>query len=136
MLIAAVQLKPTPLPMPYKDPKVKKEKHAEYSRKHYLANQTEIKQKTKTVKAIEKAKWYIFKATLKCTNCGFSHVACMDFHHEDPTTKIDSVHRLINNGQFDLAQEEMKKCIVLCANCHRIHHHEERLKKKKQSPAF
>ena len=49
MLIAAVQLKPTPLPMPYKDPKVKKEKHAEYSRKHYLANQTEIKQKTKKI---------------------------------------------------------------------------------------
>lgn len=116
--------------MPYKDKEVKKAKHKEYSRKHYEQNREEIKLKTKTVKAVEKAKWYIFKATLKCTNCGFSHVACMDFHHEDPTTKIDSVHRLINSGQFALAQEEMKKCIVLCANCHRIHHHEDRLKKK------
>ena len=77
------------------------------------------------------AKWYAYKATIKCVNCGFSHIACMDFHHEDPTTKLDSVHRLVNNGQFALAQEEIKKCIVLCANCHRIHHHEERIKKKR-----
>ena len=116
--------------MPYKDAELKKAKHKEYSRKHYENNRETIKQQTKTTKAIEKAKWYIFKATLKCTKCGFSHVACMDFHHEDPSTKIDSVHRLISSGQFALAQEEMKKCIVLCANCHRIHHHEERVKKK------
>jgi hypothetical protein len=116
--------------MPYKDPEIKKAKHKEYSRKNYLANQTEIKQKTKTTKSIEKAKWYLFKATLKCVDCGFGHVAAMDFHHEDPSTKIDSVHRLVNSGKFALAQEEMKKCVVLCANCHRIRHYEERLKKK------
>jgi len=118
--------------MPYKDESVRKKKHKEYSRKHYEANKVKIQAKTKSTKAKEKAKWYLFKATLKCTNCGFSHVAAMDFHHEDPSTKIDSVHRLINNGQFTLAYEEMKKCIVLCANCHRIHHHDERTHKKKK----
>jgi hypothetical protein len=116
--------------MPYKDPKVKKAKHAEYSRKHYEANREEVKAKTKGVRAIEKAKWRLHKSTLKCTNCGFDNPAALDFHHEDPSNKKDSVWRLVNNGQFAKAYEEMKKCIVLCANCHRIYHHEDRAEKK------
>jgi hypothetical protein len=116
--------------MPYKDKKVKKLKHAEYSRSHYEKNQVEIKRKTKETKARERAKWYAFKATLKCTNCGFFHIAALDFHHQDPSTKEGSVHTYISGGQFAKAYRELKKCIVLCANCHRIHHHEERLKKK------
>jgi hypothetical protein len=119
--------------MPYKDKSVKKLKHAEYSRKHYEANREETKLRTKTTKAREKKKWYTFKASLKCTSCGFSHIAAMDFHHEDPSTKLGSVHEFVSNGQFAKAYEELKKCIVLCANCHRIHHHEERMHKKKKA---
>jgi len=55
----------------------------------------------------------------------------MDFHHEDPTTKEGNVHEFVSNGQFAKAYEEIKKCIVLCANCHRIHHWEDREQKKK-----
>lgn len=112
--------------MPYKDPKVRKEKHKEYSRKHYLENTEGTKRRTKEIKAKEKEAWFTFKATLKCTKCGFSHIAALDFHHEDPTTKLGNVHRFISNGQFAKAYEEIKKCIVLCANCHRIHHHDEK----------
>ena len=121
--------------MPYKNTKVKKEKHKEYSAKHYQKNKIKIKAKTKQSKATERAKWYLYKATLKCTNCGFSHIAAMDFHHEDPRTKLGSVHEFVSNGQFAAAYKELKQCIVLCANCHRIHHHEERLHKKKKHKA-
>jgi hypothetical protein len=117
--------------MPYKDANVKKLKHAEYSRKHYEKNGVEIRRKTKETKARERAKWYIYKSTLKCVNCGFFHIAALDFHHQDPSTKEGSVHTYISGGQFAKAYRELKKCIVLCANCHRIHHHEERLEKKK-----
>jgi hypothetical protein len=117
--------------MPYKDENVRKLKHAEYSRKHYEANKEVVKAKTKGVRAKEKAKWRTHKATLKCTNCGFDNPAALDFHHQDPSNKEDSVWRLVNNGRFTAAYKEMKKCIVLCANCHRIHHHEDRLHKKK-----
>jgi hypothetical protein len=117
--------------MPYKDPIVKKAKHKEYSREHYLKTLEKTKRRTKDVKAKEKIKWYTFKSTLKCAHCGFSHVAAMDFHHEDPATKDGNVHDYISNGQFAKAYEEIKKCIVLCANCHRIHHHKE-----KKNPAL
>jgi len=113
--------------MPYKDPKVKKEKHAQYSRKHYLKTQEEIKAKTKETKTKLKQEWYVFKSTLKCAHCGFFHIAALDFHHEDPKTKLGNVHNFVSNGQFAKAYEEIKKCIVLCANCHRIHHYRKKV---------
>jgi hypothetical protein len=119
--------------MPYKDPSVRKSKHKEYSREHYLANQKETKQRTKKNKSLLKKEWFIFKGTLKCSKCGFNHIAALDFHHTNPALKDGNINRFVSNGQFAKVYEEIKKCIVLCANCHRIHHHEE---KKKQSPAF
>jgi len=112
--------------MPYKDESTRKKKHKEYSRKHYLKNQEEIIQKNKASKAQQKETWSEFKRGLKCTKCGFDHIAALDFHHEDPSTKEYNVNRLVSNKQFTKAYEEIKKCIVLCANCHRIHHYEEK----------
>ena len=56
--------------MPYKDKEVKKAKHKAYSAKHYANNQEKIKQQTKDSKALQRVKWYLFKATLKCAHCG------------------------------------------------------------------
>jgi hypothetical protein len=117
--------------MPYKDPETKKRKHKEYSREHYLKNLEVTKQRTKENKAKLKADWNAFKAGLRCTECGESHPAALDFHHKDPTTKDREVSWFIKNSQFTKAVEEALKCIVLCANCHRKHHHEE---KKKKNP--
>jgi hypothetical protein len=112
--------------MPYKDESVRKNKHKEYSRNHYNKNREAVIKQTKDAKAAARKEWYAFKATLKCTQCGFFHIAALDFHHEDPNTKEGNVHDYISNGQFAKAYEEIKKCIVLCANCHRIHHHNEK----------
>ena len=117
--------------MPYKDPETRKKKHKEYSRKHYEANTEATKRRTKEVKLQQKEEWFTFKGTLKCTKCGFSHIAALDFHHEDPTEKEHNVNRLVSDGRFKKAYAEIEKCIVLCANCHRIHHFEE-----KKNPAF
>ena len=117
--------------MPYKDESVRKLKHAEYSREHYLKNQTEIKERNAKTKRDKRLEWVEYKSTLSCTNCGFSHPAVLDFHHVDRENK-KSVHQLAQNGNYKSAREEIKKCIVLCANCHRIHHHEERQQNKKK----
>ena len=50
----------------------------------------------------------------------------MDFHHINPEDKEYSVSDLISNKMFTKAYKEIKKCIVLCANCHRIHHWNEK----------
>jgi len=112
--------------MPYKDVSVRKSKHKEYSRKHYEGNYAKRREQLNARRQELKAEWVRFKSTVKCTKCGFDHHAALDFHHEDPAEKEYNVNRLVSDGRFKKAYEEIKKCIVLCANCHRIHHHEEK----------
>jgi len=114
--------------MPYKDPSVRKRKHKEYSRKHYLANKEKQILANSEYKKKRRKEWAEFKDTLECTKCGFAHPAALDFHHTDPTQKDGNIHRYIANGQYKKAYKEVEKCIVLCANCHRIHHYEEKKK--------
>jgi hypothetical protein len=111
--------------MPYKDPSVRKRKHAEYSREYYLANKAETLIANAKTRKEAKDKWIAFKSTLKCTKCEQNHPAALDFHHTDPSEKENLVSKLVSNGCFAAAMEEVQKCIVLCANCHRIHHYEE-----------
>jgi len=117
--------------MPYKDPEVRKAYHKEKSRKHYLENKDKVLLAVKVQRALGKAKWDTFKRTLKCTQCGFNHPAALDFHHTNPSKKENLVSKLVSNGCFAAAMKEVKKCIVLCANCHRIHHYTE-----KKNPAL
>jgi hypothetical protein len=72
--------------------------------------------------------FYSYKAGLKCEKCGFSHPAVLDFHHRDGSDdKIATVSRvLVDTKSKDRVLEEIAKCEVLCANCHRIAHYEEK----------
>lgn len=117
--------------MPYKDASVRKARHAVYSREYYLANKDKTLIANAKTRKKNKEAWIEYKSSLACTKCGFSHPAALDFHHVDPNTKTDNVHKLASNGQYKKAHKEIEKCIVLCANCHRIHHYIE-----KKNPAL
>jgi predicted HNH restriction endonuclease len=117
--------------MPYKDPEVRKAKHKEYSKKHYEKKKIEGDTKLKKSNQDKKKAWKDFKASLSCSLCGFSHPAAMDFHHVDPKTKVKGVHEWARMGSYKKAHEEVTRCIVLCANCHRILHYD--LQNQKQS---
>lgn len=74
------------------------------------------------------SKWlHEYKKKLKCEKCNFSHPAALDFHHiYDKTREISGAHQ--QGWSKKRILEEIKKCVVLCANCHRIHHYEEKNK--------
>ena len=127
--------------MPIKDPEKKRERQRRYPAQYYANNKELVIARTRASRNKRKKEWEEFKRTLSCSVCGFSHPAAMDFHHL-PGTKKAGVHKLTQNGRFTEAYEEIKNCIVLCANCHRIHHYEEsqdrkrrRRKKKKGAEA-
>lgn len=75
----------------------------------------------------QRSAWFKeLKGTLRCCKCGFNHPAALQFHHIGE--KSAEVGRLVNLGKpVDTIMKEISKCEVLCANCHAIVHHEERV---------
>lgn len=62
-----------------------------------------------------------------CTDCGARFPACaMDFDHRDPGTKRSAVTRLIGRAGTARILEEVAKCDIVCANCHRLRTFERR----------
>ena len=68
-----------------------------------------------------KSKAIIYKGS-KCQRCKIPYPetpSCVfDFHHRDPSTKIDWTG--IRRWGWQRIQQEIDKCDLLCANCHRI----------------
>ena len=61
----------------------------------------------------------------KCEKCGLvtAALSVYEFHHL--FDKEENLKTLIANGTWDIIEKELDKCILLCANCHRILHWEE-----------
>lgn len=57
-----------------------------------------------------------------CEDCGFDDPRALDFHHKDPSTKSFPIGRDAWKVSWERLLAEVDKCIVLCANCHRIRH--------------
>lgn len=59
-----------------------------------------------------------------CSECNEDDVACLDFHHTTDE-KTDTVARMVTDGRpKEVLKEELERCEVLCANCHRKIHFE------------
>lgn len=55
-----------------------------------------------------------------CISCGEGDPIVLEFDHIDPETKHMSISHAIHSGvPLSTLQEEIEKCQVLCANCHR-----------------
>lgn len=54
-----------------------------------------------------------------CILCGYGRcVAALQFHHVDPATKRFGLGSRGLAQAIDTLREEVKKCVLLCANCH------------------
>jgi hypothetical protein len=74
-----------------------------------------------------------YKQTLCCEVCGENHPACLDFHHIDLSLKKFSVSAKRDRPSLKRLQEEIAKCQVLCANCHRKEHCRQKEKERENS---
>jgi hypothetical protein len=61
-----------------------------------------------------------------CSKCGEKKYYLLDFHHIDPTTKSFQISQGESKG-WEKIKQEIEKCIVLCANCHREFHFLEKI---------
>lgn len=67
------------------------------------------------------------KSEIGCERCGVRDVRVLEFHHRDSNKKDFAIADYYYH-QFGVErlEKEIEKCSVLCANCHRILHYEER----------
>jgi hypothetical protein len=64
-----------------------------------------------------------YKKGIICEVCGEKYAGCLDFHHKNPKEKDSTVSDLVAKGYgMKTIFREIKKCVVLCKNCHaKIH---------------
>jgi hypothetical protein len=65
-----------------------------------------------------------------CKRCGITDSRVLDFHHRGDEVKHFSIGYFRRAVGFDRIQREVKKCDVLCSNCHRMVHDEQRKEKR------
>ena len=94
----------------------------EYNRQFYAEHKGYFKERTSRLNK-EKKRWVTeLKTEIGCVVCEEHCAACLDFHHINPETKEDCVCNLARYScSLEKVKEEIRKCIVLCANCHRKH---------------
>lgn len=62
-----------------------------------------------------------FKQTLECIYCGETDTCTFDFHHvEEKVFEVNAY--VIARKSWETVVEELKKCVCLCASCHRKVH--------------
>lgn len=61
-----------------------------------------------------------------CLDCKQSfHFVAYDFHHTDPKEKDRNMGHIFAR-KWENCLEELNKCVMLCSNCHRIRHWNEK----------
>ena len=60
------------------------------------------------------------KIEVGCQKCGYNkYPSALDYHHMDSENKFRDISTMVTQGySTERIREEMKKCRVLCSNCH------------------
>jgi hypothetical protein len=64
-------------------------------------------------------KVFDFLAQNSCQICGESDPVVLEFDHRNGLEKSASISNLIRDASWETIESEIRKCDVLCANCHR-----------------
>tara|TARA_R110000744_G_C19035280_1_gene526007 strand:- start:149 stop:544 length:396 start_codon:yes stop_codon:yes gene_type:complete len=101
---------------------------AEYRALYYHQNKAKAKKHKKGYEKRNKEFVQRYKKQCKCVKCGLSNKPyLLEFHHLDPSTKYKNVTDLqFNAYSMKLIKEEIRKCVMICRNCHMEYHHLER----------
>ena len=110
--------------MPIKDLEKRKESNRKASLKYYEKNKEKVLANTRKRNERIRKEYEDFKSSLKCERCEENHIACLEFHHLNPLEKDKPISTMFSYSK-ERFEAEVKKCIVLCSNCHKKLHWDE-----------
>lgn len=95
-----------------------------FHQKNYAVKSPEQKQEAqkRNKERVRKAREYVWNylSAHPCVDCGASDPRVLEFDHIEPSTKTNTISRLVSDGYgIEKIQSEIDKCVVRCANCHR-----------------
>jgi hypothetical protein len=102
----------------------KKRHHQKYGwggRKRSISRKARDKKRSK--EHIERNTLYVYneKVVRGCSHCSERRPSTLDYHHVEPDKKEFEISNLMRRGlSFKKMKAEIAKCILLCANCHRV----------------
>jgi len=111
--------------MPYRNPEEGRAKR----REHYRANKAYYDKKAREARVKNRKRNYRFVNRYKllrgCWRCGYREcVTALQFHHLGEKDRM--VSRMVSDAHsLAKIKREIRKCIVLCANCHIFAHADE-----------
>jgi len=99
----------------------------EHARQYYKKNRERVKKQINDARKIRVANLSNeirkLKESVPCADCGKKYpYYVMDFDHITGK-KIDNISSMINSGVSKKIKEEIEKCEIVCANCHRERTH-------------
>ena len=79
--------------------------------------------------AQENKKYLVERKGGQCEHCSYksNFLSVYDFHHPPGVEKTISISKGLKQKLTEEVIAEADKCILLCSNCHRIHHEKERM---------
>ena len=91
-----------------------------YAKKWYTENSSEQYARVKASRLKLQTEIYEYLLQNPCVDCGEARPECLEFDHVDRATKSGAIGELLANGARHKVYEEIKKCVVRCANCHKV----------------
>jgi hypothetical protein len=112
--------------MPYKDGEKRVAYAKEYNQGWYQRHKDEVITRRKK-RQLEIRNWFMrYKSALCCVDCGISHPAVLQFHHRNRLEKSFNISDVVRKANsLKQIMNEIKKCDVLCVNCHAKRHWRE-----------
>lgn len=99
----------------------KQQRHRKKLGPEYLARVRDLRRRKKQ---------WLDAHKVKCLKCQEEHPACLEFHHRNPAEKDFLLSVGVAKFSIERLEVEVAKCDVLCSNCHRKHHWDEKHKTK------
>jgi hypothetical protein len=105
--------------------KEKRIKNNKAWRNNNLTQCNERQKQSKAKARVFNKEFSIFvKSYFGCQDCQIKDYRVLQFHHLDPKLKKYNITSIVGSGYtIKTIKEEMKKCIVLCSNCHILRHY-------------